>query len=80
MQLSIYSLKKTLFEGEAVELNCKTESGEITVLNHHEPLVSLLSAGTMKVVDVEKKEYYFPVTGGFLEVQAENRVRCIVEE
>ena len=80
MQLAIYSLKKILFQGSAELVNLKTASGEITVLDHHRPLVSMLAAGTVKIVDNEKKEYYIPVSSGFLEVNSENQTRLIVDE
>jgi len=80
MKLSVYSLKKILFQGEAVELNCKTVTGEITVLDNHETFITVLSAGVVKVVDKNKKEIFFPITSGFLEVKPGNEVRCIVEE
>lgn len=79
MKLSIYSLKKILFSGEAVLLNCKTAMGEITVLNNHEPLIAVLEKGAMKVVDKNKVEHYFDVVKGFLEVSREKEVRCLVE-
>ena len=80
MKLSVYSLKKILFQGDASLLNCKTEVGEITVLDHHEALIGVLKEGTIKIVDNNKKEHYFPVKSGFLEVMPSNEVRCIVEE
>ena len=80
MHLSIYSLQKTLYEGTALSVNCKTQMGEITVLDHHHPMVSVLSEGVMKVVDLEHKEHYIPARGGFLEVQAGNKARLIIEE
>ena len=80
MRLSIYSLRKILFQGEAESVNLKTVSGEITVLDHHRPLVSTLTEGVMKIVDKERKERYFSVSAGFLEIQANNNVRCIVDE
>jgi len=80
MKLSIYSLKKILFQGEASLLNCKTATGEITVLNNHETFITVLASGIIKVVDNNKKENYFPVKSGFLEVKPNNEVRCIVEE
>ena len=79
MHLSIYSLKKTLFDGDAESLNCKTASGEITVLDHHRPLISKLAAGTMKIVDKNKQEHYIPVSSGFLEIK-NNIARGIVED
>ncbi len=78
MKLSVYSLKKILFEGEAELLNCKTIMGEITVLNNHETYIGVLTKGTMKIVDAAKKENFFPIQSGFLEVSEKHEVRCIV--
>ncbi|KKP31845.1 MAG: hypothetical protein A2312_02140 [Candidatus Staskawiczbacteria bacterium RIFOXYB2_FULL_32_9] len=86
MKLSIYSLKKVLFQGSAQLLNCKTQLGEITVLDNHEPLITVLTKGTMKVVrlpmsnETAGKEEYFEIKSGFLEVRQDNEVRCIVEQ
>lgn len=78
MKLSIYSLKKVLFAGEAELLNCKTVMGEITILNNHETYIGKLTAGVMKVVDVDKKEHFFEINSGFLEVRQGNEVRCLI--
>lgn len=79
MKLSVYSLKKILFQGEASSLNVKTVMGEITVLDNHETLITVMSAGVIKIVDKNKKENFFPVKSGFLEVKPGNEVRCIIE-
>jgi len=80
MKLSLYSLKNILFQGEATSLNCKTVAGEITVLDNHETLITVLSAGVVKIIDENKKEHFFEINSGFLEVKPENEVRCIVEQ
>jgi F0F1-type ATP synthase epsilon subunit len=80
MQLGIYSLEKVLYHGSAIEVNCRTKSGEITILDHHEPLISILVSGTVKVVDENKKEWYIPVASGFLEVNSKNEAKLLVEE
>lgn len=85
MKLSIYSLKKILFQGEAELLNCKTVMGEITVLDNHETLITVLSAGVIKIIPAKSPEgdrgaKFFPIKSGFLEVKENNEVRCIVEE
>jgi len=80
MKLSVYSLKKILFEGEAEAVNCKTLSGEITILDHHRPLISMLKSGTLKITDRKKEDHYIPVSSGFLEVNAKNQVRFLVDE
>jgi len=79
MKLSVYSLKQILFQGQCKSLNCKTITGEITVLDHHEPLITVLSTGVLKVTDKNFKETFFEIKSGFLEVRPNNEVRCIVE-
>ncbi len=80
MKLLVYSLKNILFQGEVKSLNCKTITGEITVLENHEALITVLASGTIKTIDKSGKENYFPVKSGFLEVRSGNEARCIVEQ
>ena len=80
MKLNIYSLKQVLYHGDAAAVNCKTAAGEITVLDHHRPLISVLPAGVLKVTDVNQKEHYVQIASGFLEVRDANEMRLLVEE
>lgn len=79
MKLGVYSLKKIHYQGEAASLNCKTASGEITVLDHHLPLVTMLEEGVIKIVDRSAKEHYLPVRSGFLETDGA-RTSVIIDE
>jgi F0F1-type ATP synthase epsilon subunit len=80
MQLGVYSLEKVLFHGEAVLVNCMTATGEITILDHHRPLISILKKGVMKIVDKENKEHYVNVASGLLEIRSGNEAKFLVEE
>jgi F-type H+-transporting ATPase subunit epsilon len=80
MKLSVYSLKQILFQGQARSLNCKTATGEITVLDHHETLICALAAGSVKIIDQSGEEKYFEIKSGFLEVRPGNEARAIVEQ
>lgn len=80
MHISIYSLKRVLYEDEGRAVNCKTASGEITVLNHHRPLISKLEAGVLKVIDQSGNEHFFNVKSGFLEINTANQARLLVDE
>ena len=81
MRVEIYSLQRILFEGDAASVNCKTAMGEITVLESHEPLISMLEEGPVKVVPAGGgPEQAFAVKGGFLQVNPEHAVRMLVEE
>jgi len=80
MKLSIYSLKNILFQGNASLLNCQTAMGEITVLDKHEALISVLTAGVIRIIDEKKQEQFFEIKSGFLEVKPDSEVRCIIEQ
>ncbi len=80
MKLNIYSLKKALYHGDAAAVNCKTAAGEITVLDHHRPLISTLPKGVVKVTDSDQKDHFFEIASGFLEVGDSNNMRLLVEE
>jgi F0F1-type ATP synthase epsilon subunit len=79
MKLGVYSLQKVLFQGEATSVNCNTRMGEVTILDNHEALVSIVEKGTMKIVDKDQKEWYIPVSSGFLEVNSGSQVKILVE-
>jgi F-type H+-transporting ATPase subunit epsilon len=80
MKLGVYSLKKVLFQGDARSVNCNTRSGEITILDNHEPLISILEKGTMTIVDVAGEKHYIPVGSGFLEIDSGSQAKILVEE
>ncbi|OGZ66703.1 MAG: hypothetical protein A3C50_02335 [Candidatus Staskawiczbacteria bacterium RIFCSPHIGHO2_02_FULL_43_16] len=79
MKLSVYSLKKVLFSGQARLLNCKTMVGEITILDNHETYIGVLKPGVAKVIDTANQEHFFEIKSGFLEVREGNEVRCLVD-
>lgn len=80
MKVSIYSLKNILFQDEAQSLNCDTSSGELTILDHHEPLITNIEEGLIKIVDKNQKEKFVQVKSGFLEARSSNEVRCIISQ
>ena len=80
MHISIYSLKKTFFDGEAMSINCQTEAGEITVLDKHAPLIAVLKSGIIRITDKDKKEHFFREKSGFLEVGTKNTGKFIIDE
>jgi F-type H+-transporting ATPase subunit epsilon len=80
MKVGVYSLQKVLFQGDAKSVNCNTTSGEITILDHHEPLISVLAKGTITILDNQGAESYVPVESGFLEIDADGQAKFMVEE
>jgi F-type H+-transporting ATPase subunit epsilon len=72
MHLVIAKIDEVFFDGEAVSLTAPGAEGELTVLSHHEPLITTLKAGVLTVhADKNSQPLQFPIGGGLLEVRAE---------
>ena len=80
MNVSIRSLQKgILFDGEAISVNAKTTVGEITVLDHHRPLISILQKGNIVVSDGAGKKNNFATMSGFLEMNDANMLTALID-
>ncbi len=66
-----------MFDGEADGLTVPAVTGELTILAHHEPLVTLLQSGEISLHHGAERRH-MAVHGGFVEVQA-NRVRLLTD-
>ena len=64
--VTISEIDNLLFQGEAFSVTLPGASGELTLLPKHEPLISLLTSGTI-TVRTSEGEKQFPVTKGVLE-------------
>jgi len=73
MKVEIITPKGIEFDQDVREIILPTLTGEITVLPKHVPLISVLKAGTMKIMadggNIEKE-----IEGGILEVGREKVV------
>lgn len=78
MKLTVFSLKGIEFSGEVTGFNVKTTSGEITVLDHHRPLMTILSKGTAAILLPGETRKEIPVHGGFLEMSPSNELSVLL--
>jgi len=78
MRLKIYSLKGVEFDGKAEGLNVKTASGEITVLNRHIPIVTVLRPCTAKIRIRGEETVLKEIRSGFLEMDEYNNLSVLV--
>jgi len=67
MQVQIHSLEKTLYEGTGKVVSLPSKEGEISILDHHIPLITILKKGKIKIKS-EAKNLNFPIESGFAEV------------
>ena len=65
--VEIITPEQTVYSGEAESVTLPTADGEITVLPHHIPLISILVPGK-SVVRLGGEEFVFAVSGGVIEV------------
>lgn len=77
LHLSIITPDQTVFEGEVESVSLPTPNGEITVLPHHIPLLSILVPGSILLYQ-NNKEYLFAVSRGAIEVDGHS-VRILTE-
>lgn len=79
MKFSIYSLQQTLFEGETKKIIARTQSGEITVLDNHVPLISSLVGPEIVFFEQEKRKSV-TIASGFLEVRPNKEVVALINQ
>ncbi|MEK9173180.1 MAG: ATP synthase F1 subunit epsilon [Patescibacteria group bacterium] len=79
MFIKVISLKGIDYQGEIVSVNINTESGEITVLDNHRPLITVLKKGTARIVDTKNQTREIKIKSGFLEVHPPNKVSILID-
>ena len=67
-ELQVVTVGHALFDGDAHEMSCRTKAGDITILAHHEPLITQLGKGGVRVVDNDGKEHTYFIERGVLEI------------
>ncbi len=67
LKVDITTPDESVFSGEAVSVSLPTMDGEITILEHHIPLVSIVVPGTAVIRDREG-EHLMAVTRGVIEI------------
>jgi F-type H+-transporting ATPase subunit epsilon len=69
IQVDIVSPEGELFSGAARMVFASASQGDIGILPHHAPLLTLLKPGEVRVQTPDGEEHHFFVGGGALEVQ-----------
>jgi F-type H+-transporting ATPase subunit epsilon len=80
MRTRIVSLGGIKYEGDAKLVNVKTTSGEVTVLDHHRPFVTVLAPCATRIVTDKTEEKFVDLAGGFLYMDAGNQLTILADE
>jgi F-type H+-transporting ATPase subunit epsilon len=79
----LVALSGTIFDDDVYEVVLPTLDGEIGVLEHHMPLVSVVSTGAIAIrrgqKDADRAREFFATTGGVIDV-SNNVLRVLVDE
>lgn len=78
INLKIATPEKVVYENQIEQVSIPTMDGEITVLPNHIPLVSVLKAGELRIIDKDG-EHLMAVSGGFLEVRGNNELVILAD-
>lgn len=79
MKLEVLSLAGVQYNGEVKSVNAQTTSGQITVLDHHLPLITVLAKGRLIIKDAAGKETVIPTKSGFFEVSEGNKASALID-
>ena len=73
LHLEIVTPERRAFEGDVDEVIVPGSEGELGILPHHAPLISLLGQGVLRYKQGAKSEE-FAIFGGFLQVRPDRVV------
>lgn len=84
IHFQLVALSGVKFDDDVYEVILPTLDGEIGVLDHHMPLVSVASTGAIAVrreaKDRDDQREFFAASGGVIEVTGDNQLRVLVDE
>lgn len=76
IHLKIITPEKSVYESDVSRVTCNTVDGEITILPHHAPLLTLLADGVITTV-VNDAEEYFSAGSGYVETDGKT-IRILI--
>ncbi len=77
--LIILTAQTVYYKGEAAGVVAPGADGYLEILKNHASLITVLKEGELIVINDDKKELSYRITGGFLEVH-QNQVSLLADE
>ncbi|MDR0950120.1 MAG: F0F1 ATP synthase subunit epsilon [Candidatus Ancillula sp.] len=78
LSVDFVTTDRQVYTGEAIMVIAPSVDGQIGIMNDHEPVLSILKQGTVKIKFDEAKSDEYIVTGGFLSVN-NNEVKIVAD-
>lgn len=71
LSLKIVTPSRTMFDGEADMVIMRTKSGDVGIMHGHQPMVTVLDYGVLKIQNNGEEDKKAAVFGGFAEINSE---------
>ena len=78
MFLEIITVEEKLFSGDIKLVQVPGSKGSFEVLKNHAPIISTLSKGKIKVLNIEGEESAYEINSGIIEV-VNNKIIVLAE-
>jgi F-type H+-transporting ATPase subunit epsilon len=78
MKLEIVTAERLVYSEEVSGVVAPGIEGELGILPHHAPLLTILKPGELRIMKQGQEDAYLAVSGGFLEVMA-NKVVVLAD-
>lgn len=78
MKVKITKADGELYDGEATLLQLPGVDGLFEMLEHHAPIISVLKAGSIRLVDTTNSTHHFDIRGGVVKGK-NNEVLLLVQ-
>jgi len=78
LNVAVVAVDRKVWSGEAKSIVAKTPEGEIGILPGHEPVLSLLVNGVVRIESLDGEKITVAVHGGFFSVDS-NQVKVLAE-
>ena len=72
MLLEIITPESKVYEGEVKSVLLPGTNGKFEILNNHAPIISILTAGQIRIVNNNDQRELFNINGGVIEMQNNN--------
>ncbi len=78
LKFRIVTPERIVFEDVVDQVSLMTRDGEVTILPHHIPLISIVQAGELRYKK-NGEEKFIAVSGGFVEVRVDNTLTVLAD-
>lgn len=78
IHFQIITPEKVVYKDEIDQVTIPTKQGQITVLAHHIPLISIIEPGEL-IIKKSNEEVLMFISGGFVEVKKGNKIIILAD-